>query len=200
MVTLAIPEREQERTQLEEDLKKMRCKGLLAHLWELKNKEIVRELITTERPNMFNKTIWDQPMEWTFGVWKQVYWFPNSGSSMASRNNTYMDGKFSHIVDLKDGYPVSDCRDAWNRSLLEFIVPIVHSDKPTRVTITIKNTIFGALDGRHPVDWKLVFRDLAQRLVARVGRQKSTPISPFLFHLYHSKDILTEQEDVDYES
>ena len=65
---------------------------------------------------------------------------------MASRIDTYLDGKFSHVVDLKDGYPVRDCRDARNQCLLEFIVPIIHLDKPTQVTITIGNTIFGALD------------------------------------------------------
>ena len=42
-----------------------------------------------------------------------------------------------------DGYSVSDCRVDRNRRLLEFLIPIVHPDKPTRVTITIGNTIFG---------------------------------------------------------
>ena len=56
------------------------------------------------------------------------------------------------MVDPKDGYPVRNCRDAQNSRLLEFIVPIIHSDKPTHVTITIENTIFRALDGGRPID------------------------------------------------
>ena len=44
-VTPSIPEAGQERVQLEEDLKKMRCAGLLERLWGLKHKEIVRELL-----------------------------------------------------------------------------------------------------------------------------------------------------------
>ena len=35
---------------------------------------------------------------------------------------------------------------------------------------------------------------------SRGQKPKSTPISLFLFHLYHSKKILTEQEEVNYEA
>ena len=85
-----------------------------------------------------------------------------------------------------------------HRRLLEFIVPIIHPDKPTRVTITIWNIIFSALDGRRPVDWRLVFRDLAQKLVAKAKKAKPTPICLFLYHLYHARNILPEKEDTDY--
>ena len=119
---------------------------------------------------------------------------------MASRMDTYSDGKFSHVVDPKDRYPIRDCRDARNWRLLEFIVRIIHPDKPTQVTITIGNTIFGALDGGKPVDWGLVFRELALRLVARVGKPKPTPISPFLYRLYESQGTLTDEEETDYKT
>ena len=66
-----------------------------------------------------------------------------------------------HQINPKDGYVVGDCRNGRQRRVLEFLVPIVHSNKPTRVTITIENTIFGALDGRREVDWGVVFCDLA---------------------------------------
>ena len=82
--------------------------------------------------------------------------------------------------------------------MLEFLVPIVHPDKPTRVTITIGNTLFGALDGRREVDWGVVFRDLAQRLTKGVGKPKPTPICPFLFHLYDGQGLLTSDEELNY--
>ena len=103
-----------------------------------------------------------------------------------------------HQVDPKDGYSVSDCRVDRHRRLLEFMVPIVHLDKPTRVTITIGNTIFGALDGGREVDWGVVFRDMAQRLAKGVGKPKPTPICPFLFHLYEGQGLLTADEELDY--
>ena len=80
------------------------------------------------------------------GVWREVYNFPSSGVILASRIDTFVDGKLSHMVDLKDGYLDRDCRNAKHYRLLEFLVSIIHPDKLTRVTIIIKNTIFGALD------------------------------------------------------
>ena len=78
------------------------------------------------------------------------------------------------------------------------MVPIVHLDKPTRVTITIGNTIFGALDGRREVDWGVIFRDMVQRLAKGVGKPKPTPICPLLFHLYEGQGLLTADEELDY--
>ena len=63
-----------------------------------------------------------------------------------------MDCKFFHMVDPKDEYLVRDYRDARHCRLLEFIVSIIHPDKPIWMTITIGNTIFGALDGGRLVD------------------------------------------------
>ena len=88
--------------------------------------------------------------------------------------------------------------DPRERRVLEFIVPIVHPNKPTRVTCTIGNTIFGALSGDRLVDWGKVFCELVQRLVGRARKAKSTPICPFMYHLYECKGLLTEDEETDY--
>ena len=93
---------------------------------------------------------------------------------------------------------MGDCWNNWQQRLLEFLVPIVHPDKPTRVTITIRNTIFGALDEGREVDWGVVFRDMAQRLAKGVGKSKPTPICLFLFHLYEGQGLLTADEELDY--
>ena len=74
----------------------------------------------------------------------------------------------------------------------------MHPDKPTRVTRTIGNTIFGAISGERPVDWAIIFMELVNRLVGRAGKTKPTPICPFLYHLYESKGLLTEDEETNY--
>ena len=63
---------------------------------------------------------------------------------MANQTDQYVEGKLLHDVDPKDGFPVRECRDARERRVLEFLVSIVHPDKPTQVTRTLGNTIFGA--------------------------------------------------------
>ena len=108
------------------------------------------------------------------------------------------EGRFRHQVDPKDGYSVGDCRNDQEQRLLELLVPIVYPDKLTRVTITIGNTLFGALDRGREVDWDIVFRDMAQRLAKGIGKPKSTSICSFLFHLYEGQGLLTVDEEVDY--
>ena len=49
---------------------------------------------------------------------------------MADWTDQYVKDKFHHEADPKDGFLVRECRDALERRLLEFLVPIVHLDKP----------------------------------------------------------------------
>ena len=92
---------------------------------------------------------------------RDTYEFLNGGAGLANRMDGYIEGRFMHQVDPKDRYAVGDCRNARQHRVLEFLVPIVHPDEPTWVTITLGNTIFRALDGGREVDWGLDFRDLA---------------------------------------
>ena len=94
-----------------------------------------------ERSNIFDTTIRDRLKEWTAGVWREVYNFLAGEGGIANRTDKYVEGKFLHEVDPKDGYSVRECRDARERRPLEFVVSIVHPDKPTRVTRTLGNTI-----------------------------------------------------------
>ena len=94
---------------------------------------------------------------------------------------------------------MGDYRNNQQRRLLEFLVPIVHLDKPTRVTIMIGNTIFGGLDAGREVDWGVVFQDLAHKLAKGVGKPKPTPVCLFLFHLYEGQRLLTADEELDYQ-
>ena len=71
---------------------------------------------------------------------------------MASRTDRFIDGKFSARVNPKDRFAVADCKEARARRVLEFSVPLLYPEKPTRVTITMGNTIFGVLSGERPVD------------------------------------------------
>ena len=119
---------------------------------------------------------------------------------MANWTDQYIKGKFQNDADPKDGFPVKDCRDARERRVLEFLVPIVHRDKPTRVTRTLENTIFGALSRERSVDWFRIFMELVNRLVGGAGKTKPTLICPFLYHLYESKGLLTEDEETDYKA
>ena len=151
-VTPSIPENPIHLDELKQDLVRMRCDGLLERPWALKREQLVREMVQPERPNIFDETIRDRPQLWTANLWRDIYHFLRGGSRLSNRMGGHHEGRFMHQVDPKDGYSVGDCRNDRQRRLLEFLVPIVHLDKPTRVTITIRNTIFGALDGGKEVE------------------------------------------------
>ena len=118
---------------------------------------------------------------------------------MASRTDRFIDSKFSAWMNPKDArFVVSDCKEARARRVLEFLVPLLYPEKPTRVTITVGNTIFGALSGERPVDWGQVVKDLVQQLFSGMGKSKATPICPYLFHLYQSHEVLLPAEKKEY--
>ena len=95
---------------MEEDLKRMRCAGLLERPWGLKHEEIVCEVVATKRPYIFDGTIRDRPQLWTADLWRDVYNFPEGGAGLANRMDGYIESWFIHEVDPKDGYPIRDCR------------------------------------------------------------------------------------------
>ena len=108
-MTPSIPENPLELVELKEDLRRMRCAGLLERPWALKREELVRELVQSERPNIFNGTIRERPQLWTAELWRDTYEFPSYGAGLSNWMDGYIEGRLMHQVDLKDGYAVGDC-------------------------------------------------------------------------------------------
>jgi hypothetical protein len=114
---------------------------------------------------------------------------------MAGQKDEYVKDCFRALPNPKDGYAIEDCTDVWHRRVLEFLVPILYPEKPNWVTITMGNTIFGALSGGRKVNWAQIISNLVVQLVARVGKSRASPICPFLYHLYECKELLRVEEE-----
>ena len=130
------------------------------------------------------------PGKWMSMEWRKVYGYPKQGEGMASQTDYFIDSKFSTRINPKDGYAVSECKHVRARQVLEFLIPILCPEKPTWVTITVGNTIFGALSEERPVDWALVMMDVVQRVFAEMERSKAMSICPYIFHMYYIHDSL----------
>ena len=150
-----------------------------------------------DKDNRWDGTVCQASKKWTAKEWRKDG-FGRRGEGMASRTDQYIDGMFSGHVNPKDGYAVADCKDPRVKRVLEFLVPLLYPKKPTRVTITVGNTIFGALSRERPVDWGVVVKDLVQRLLFGMGKSKATLIYPYIFHLYHSHELLLPAEKKEY--
>jgi hypothetical protein len=89
---------------------------------------------------------------------------------------------------------VADCKDHHARAVLAFLIPIFYPEKPTRITITWANTIFGSFRGEREVDWAGLMHELVQKLLKALPKAKSTPLSSYLTHLYRHSDNLMPDE------
>ena len=193
----SIPKSAKDCELLEEDLRRIGCLGFMGKPWRLRMEDLVVELLG-EKDNRWHRTMRQALEKWTAKEWRKVYGFAREGKGMASRTDRFIDGKFSGQVNPKDGYAVVDCKEPRARKVLEFLVLLLYPEKPTKVTITLGNTIFGALSGEGPVDWGVVIKDLVQRLLSRMGKSKAIPICPYVFHLYHSHKLLLPAEKKEY--
>ena len=55
--------------------------------------------------------------------------------------------------DPKDRFHPGNCRNLRERRVIEFILPILSPEKPKRLSITMANTLFGAMSGVRPDNW-----------------------------------------------
>ena len=168
----------------EEDLRRIGCDGFLDRPWGLRMEDMVVELLG-DKDNCWHGTVCQAPEKWMAKEWRKVYGFGRGGEGMASRTDRFIDGMFSGRVNPKDGYAVVDCKDPRAKRVLEFLVPLLYPEKPMRVTITVGNTIFGALSRERLVDSGIVVKDLVQRLLSGMGKSNATLICPYVVHLYH---------------
>ena len=188
-----IPKTPIARQELEEDLTRIRCVGLLNKPWNIKDEGLVRELVEGAL-NQFNHTVRCKPEKWTALVWRETYGFKPEGYRWASRTDKYIVSQFSKSVNPKDGYAVSDCDDFRTKQVLEMMIPILYPEKPTWVIVTVGNTVFGALMGDRPVDWGLLIYNVVARMVGLVSKGKPTMVCPFIFHLYKERQVLRAPE------
>jgi hypothetical protein len=114
---------------------------------------------------------------------------------LAGRKDEYVKDCFKELPNPKDGYDIEDCTDPRHKRMLAFLTPIVYPDKPNRITVTLGNTIFGALIGGRKVNWARIITNLVIQLASRVGKSRASPICPFLYHLYERKELLKPEEE-----
>lgn len=118
--------------------------GFLAQSWNMKSEGMVREF-TQPRTNDCERTQGTDPEAWTAEQWAEVYNFPKKRNGWASQTDKFGSSKFSNPVNPKDGFVVSNCVNLPKRRVLKFVVPMLYPEKPTRVTVTMENSIFGSL-------------------------------------------------------
>jgi hypothetical protein len=111
------------------------------------------------------------------------------------RKDEYVRDCFKELPNPKDGCSIEDCTDPRHRRMLAFLAPIIYPEKPNQITVTLGNTIFGALIGGRKVNWAKIITNLVIQLASRIGKSRASPIYPFLYHLYERKELLKPEEE-----
>jgi hypothetical protein len=189
-----VPRNETEQGELLEVLQTMGCSRLLKKPWGFKDDRIVRKLLDGVS-NEFDNSIRATPTRWTEECWREVSNFSTGGGGLAGRKDEYVKDCFQELPSPKDGYAIEDCTDPRHRRVLAFLVPILYPEKPNRITVTMDNTIFGALNGGRKVNWARIIINLVVQLATRVGKSRTSPICPFLYHLYERKELFLLEEE-----
>ena len=192
-VVPAIPKEPGERAHLKKDLYRIGCIGLLSKPWAVKDERMVREL-TKGAPNQYEGTVRAWPETWGAERWREAYKFGTGGEGFASRTNKFIGGKFQNAANPKDKFAIANYEDSRAKRVLEFLIPILYPEKPTWMTVTVGNTIFGTLLGEWKVDWGVVLQAVVAKLVEGARKLKATSIGPYLFHLYRGQELLSGEE------
>ena len=93
------------------------------------------------------------------------------GESWACRKDAFFVGKFKDEYNLKDGFYPVDCRNPREHRVIEFLLPILYSEKPKRLSIMMANTIFGVLSGTRPVKSGWLIWELVEKLIPTLARK-----------------------------
>ena len=100
------------------------------------------------RGHQWDETPRRNPQNWTSDIWCEVYGFKTGiEEGWVGRKDGLFTGKFTGEVDPKEGLHPGKCRNPRERRMLEFMLPILNPEKPKWLTLTVANTLFGALSG-----------------------------------------------------
>lgn len=197
-ISPVIPKEPLELLELKEDLERMGCLSLLDFCWSFCVESTIQEMRRNPLPQPEGDGIRACPEKWTMGRWQEVYGFPRQGGGWTSlKKEEYAKACFS-TKDAKNGYSLQDCTDPRAKRVFAFLVPILHPEKPARITVTLANTVYGCFLGERMVNWAIIMREVVLRLVKGVNNNKRTPLCPFLIHLYHHFKETTAEEDIAY--
>ena len=184
-----IPTDDEELLELGEDLRIMGYKGLLAQPWNVQADDVLREF-KFERGNQWIGTKRQNLDNWTPDTWAKVYGFPRGIAEGWTVCRKIQRG------GRTKGKPPPRCRNPRERRVLEFLMPILNPGKPKIITLTMANTLLGAMSEIRPVNWGVLIREVVARAIPHVGRKPSY-LSSFTLYLYiHYECITMDEEDL----
>lgn len=177
------------RQKVEDDLTTMGCLRFIRRPWNIQGKEMIEELIYGIL-NQYELTIRGRWKAWSPELRATVYFASSKGSGRAIQTNKYSADKLKNLANTKEGNAVGDSTNPWDQQILQFLISILYPEKPTRVTMTMANTFFGALDVwmnpmPRPVSSTGIIHSIVDKVAENLVGKKLSFVSPYLVLLCH---------------
>ena len=87
-------------------------------------------------------------------MWAEAYGFPpGKGEGWAGPRERFYVEKFRTEPDSKDRFHPGKCQNLEEWRVIEFILPILSPKKSKSLSITMANTMFGAMSEVRPINW-----------------------------------------------
>ncbi|KAL8930887.1 MAG: hypothetical protein Q9211_007204, partial [Gyalolechia sp. 1 TL-2023] len=178
---------------LRRNLETMGCAGFMDVAWGIKDGNLVTKLMG-DPDNRYNESLRAHQE-------RRTYNFRRGEVKVAERSDELMEGEFMRGADPKDGYTITDLKDAEARLVLGFLNPIFYPEKPRRIVTKWACTFLEAMRGKITVDWATLMNELVCRLIRNLPKAKKagTPLPLYITHLYVKHEILTPTEQDEYE-
>ena len=166
-----LPEDPGHLRELDNNLKRMDCAGFREVAWKICSEAMVREL-KDGAPRQYNNTIRAQAKQWTPELWSKTYGFGQAVNGICTRKENFAADKFSKTPDPKEGYAIADYMNAGARRVLEFLCPILYSEKPGSCTTKMAGTILGSYFTERTLAWGQVVHVIVERMWLGIEKTK----------------------------
>lgn len=191
-----IPDSARERDLLGEELAKMGLRTLITLPWSMQSEDMLKECLGNPVPEPYAGTKRGKPSWWKEQDIAKAFDVPCTGTRVLSRGDNRLAPFFAGQIDEKEGWSVDQCVDKSVRQLMYFLIPILHPEKPKRVTVKLGSTIIACLVDRLQVNWAALILEVMMRQVGNLKGTKGISLSTYLFHMYNELDLLTPSEGV----
>src|SRR5450759_4723594 len=137
---------------------------------------MLRELLGKPVPVSLNKTRRGKPAAWNEDNIGQAFGVPSSGLKMLVKGENKLDAYFAGKFDVKEGWSSDQCIDEGMRRILYFLLPIIHPEKPKRVTLKLGGMVVAALKEGLEINWASILLCHEEAMGEYQGSQGDLPI------------------------
>src|SRR5450759_3046087 len=80
------------------------------------------------------------------------------------------------------------------RRILYFLLPIIHPEKPKRVTLKLGGMVVAALKEGLEINWASILLEVMKRQLGNIKGAKAISLSTYLYQYYEAEQLLTKEE------